>query len=81
MPSDKKQHCKTLVIQLAPIQALGAHVIIKAFKAISIQVLNLEAYFFSIRLKLDKKTDQTVTQLCLNLLYSIITQNRSVYPK
>lgn len=57
MPNDKKKYYKTLVMQLAQIQVLGACVIIRAFKATFVQELNIEAYFTFIRLELDKKTD------------------------
>lgn len=54
-------------------------IIIGAFKVISVQALNIKAYLTSIGLELDKKTDQTITQLYLNPLFSIIIQNWSVY--
>ena len=44
-------------------------------------MLNIEAYFTSIRLELDKKTDQTAAWLCLGLFYSTITENRSVHSR
>lgn len=48
-------------MQLAQVQPLGAPIITRAFKAISVPALNIEAYLTSIRLELDKKTDQTTT--------------------
>ena len=44
-------------MQLAQVQALEASVITRAFKATSMQTLNIEAYLTPIGLKLDKKTD------------------------
>ena len=81
MLSGEKGHCKTLVTQLAQVQALGACVITRSFKATFVLALNIEAYLTPIRLELDKKTDQTAARLCLGPLYSTITQNRSVHPK
>ena len=57
MPSSKKRYCKTLVMQLAQVQALGARVITGAFKVTSVPALNIEAYLTPIKLELDKKTD------------------------
>lgn len=81
MPSRQKEYCKTLVTQLAQVQALGAYIITRVFRAIPIQVLNTEAYLTFIRLELDKKTDQKAARLCLVPLYLTITQNRSVHPR
>ena len=84
MPSGEKEHRKTLVTQLAHVQALGARVITIAFKAIyvlSVPVLNIDAYLILIGLELDKKTDQIATRLCSGPLYLTITQNRSVHPR
>lgn len=47
MPSGEKGHRKTLVLQLAQIQALRARIIIGAFKVTSVQALNIEAYGLS----------------------------------
>lgn len=79
LASDKKGHCKTLVTQLAQVQALGACVISEVFKITSVQVLNINVYFTSIEMELDKKADQTATWLYLGLFYSTITQNKSVH--
>ena len=81
MLSSEKRHCKTLVTQLAQVQALEARVITRAFKTTSVQALNIEAYLIPIRLELDKKTNQTAARLCWGFFYSTITQNRSVHPK
>ena len=80
MPSGKKGHRKTLVTQLVQVQALGARAITGAFKATSVQALNIhEAYLTPIGLELDKKDDQTAARLYSGPLYSTITQNRSVH--
>ena len=81
MPSGEKGHRKTLVTQLAQVQALGARAINGALKATSVQTLNIEAYLTPIGLELDKKADQTAARLYSGPLYSTITQNRSVHPR
>ena len=50
----KKGRQKTLVIQLAQAQVLGARLIIGASKATSAQVLNVEAHLTPIGLDLDR---------------------------
>lgn len=70
-----------LVMQLAHIQALGISLITKAFRATSMQALNIKAYLTAIGLELDKKTNQTATHLCSGLLYHTLTQGRSLHLK
>lgn len=53
----KKRNKKTLVTQLAQAQALRICQITIAFKAISMQALNVEAYLTPIGFELDKKAD------------------------
>ncbi len=51
----EKRNQKTLVLQLAQLQVLGARLITGAFKATSTQALNVEAYLTTIGLEWDKK--------------------------
>lgn len=73
MPSSKKRHCKTLVMQLAQVQALEAQLITKAFKATLVQSLNIETYLTPIELELDKKVHQIAVCLYSGSFYSTIT--------
>lgn len=63
-----------LVMQLAQVQALGARLITRVFRATSVQALNIEAYLTPIGLELDRKTDQTAARLCSGPLYHTLTQ-------
>ena len=54
---EEKRKQKALVIQLAQTQALGACLIIRAFKATLAQALKVEAYLTPICFELDKKAD------------------------
>lgn len=58
-----------LDMQLAQVQFLGTCLITGAFKAISVQALNVEAYLTPINFELDKKADQIATRLCFRLFY------------
>ena len=60
-------------------QALGACLITRTFKATLAQALNVEAYLTPINLELDKKADQTAVRLCFGPLYYMLTQNRSTH--
>ena len=68
-------------MQLAQAQALGTRLITGAFKAISAQALNIEAYLTPIGFELDKKADQIGARLCSGPLYHTLTQNRSTHPR
>lgn len=68
-------------MQLAQIQLLGAQLIIKVFKIISMQTLNIKTYFSSIDLELDKKIYQIAISLYLSSFYSIITLIRFIHLK
>ena len=81
IPSGEKGHRKTLVMQLAQVQAQGARLITGAFRETSTQALNIEACLTPIELELDKKADQTAARLCSGPLYSTLTQDRSVHSK
>ena len=80
-PTEEKGNRKTSVMQLAQAQALGARLITGAFKATSVQALNVEAYLTPIGFELDKKVDQTAACLCSGPLYQTLTQNRSTHPR
>ncbi len=76
-PTREKRNRKTLVLQLARVQALGANSIHGEYKAISAEALNVEEYLTTIGLELDKRPDQTAIRLCSRLLYRTLTQSRS----
>lgn len=76
MPNYEKRHHKILVTKLVSVKVLGAQIIIRAFKAISMQTLNIKAYLFFIRLELDKKANKITILLYLGFFYLIITQNK-----
>lgn len=74
--STKKKNQKALALQLAQIQVLRARLIIKLFKATSVQALNVEIYLTLIDFELDKKTNKIIACLCSELLYYTLTQSR-----
>ncbi len=80
-PTGDKGNRKTLILQLAQVQALGARLIIGVYKATSAQALNVEAYLTSMALELDKRADQTAVRLCSGLLYRRLTKSRSTHPR
>lgn len=77
--SGKQGHSKAFVAQLAQIQVLGTRLIIRVFKAISTQALNIETYLTLIGLELYKKVYQTAACLQSGSLYLTITQSRSTH--
>lgn len=62
-------------MQLAQPQALRACLITEAFKAVSVQALNVKAYLTPIGLKLDKIADQIAACLGFGLLHHTLTQS------
>lgn len=68
-------------MQLAQIQALGACLIIGAFKVTSMQALIIETYLTLISLELDRKTDQTAACLYSGPLYHMLVEGRSTHPR
>lgn len=73
LTNSKKRHRKAMLMQLAQVKVFGAWLITEAFKATSTQTLNIEAYLILIRLKQNKKDDQTAARLYTGLLHLIIT--------
>ncbi len=76
-PKGEKRNQQTLVTQLVQAPATWLHLIIEAFKAISTQVLKIEAYLISINLEQDKKTIQIAARLFSGSLYHTLTQGWS----
>lgn len=80
-----KGNQKMLVMQLAQVQVLGARLIIGAFRATSMQVLNIEAYLTLIGLELDKKnrsdSSSSIFQTSISHAYSkqIYTSKMDTY--
>ncbi len=72
-PIADKRDQKTLVLQLAKVQAFAACLITGVYKATSAQVLNVEAYLIPIGLELDKRINQTAARLCSGHLYLPLT--------
>lgn len=79
--SGEKRDYKTLVMQLAQVQAQKACLITRAFKTTSVQALNIEVCLTFIELELDKKADQTAARLCSGSLYLTLTQDRLLHPR
>ncbi len=71
-PTGEKKKQNFLVLQIAQAQALGARLILGAFKATLANVSNIEVYLTSIDFGLDKKPDQTAACLNSGLLYHIL---------
>lgn len=70
-----------LLMQLVQAQALRVRLIIKAFKATSVQALNMKIYLTSIGFKPNKKADQTISCLCFGLLFHTFIQHQSIHPR
>ena len=80
-PTGEKGSRKTLIMQLAQAQAMGARLITGAFRATSAQALNIEAHLTPIGLELNKRTDQTAVRLCSGPLYHTLIQSRSTHSR
>ena len=78
-PTGEKGRRKTLIVQLAQAQAMGARLITGAFRATSAPSLNIEAYLTPIGLEIDKRTYQAAACPCSGPLYHTLTQSRSTH--